>query len=249
MLIVLCAVYVDNWNIQFEDFKLGKGEEALRIAHLSDLHFPHQKVYTNEILEGLKARKVDLVLITGDLVSGRSDPETCGIYPFVKKLAAAFPVFYVRGNHELKNKRCKNFCATLKKLGVCVVEKESFIAECSGVSVTICGVPPEGEIVPPKEREGRTVLLLHRPEKAQAAVAAFDVPPDLILAGHAHGGQVRLFGKGLYAPGQGAFPKYTSGKYAAGEKTEMIVSRGIGASEFPYRFNNRPHIPIITIGK
>ena len=247
IVIVLLAVYVDDWNIDFEEFSLGSGEKGLKIAHLADLHFPRQKVYVNEILQGLKERKADIVVITGDLVGGRADPETCGVFPFIKALTVAFPVFYVRGNHELKNARCQNFCAALKKLGVNVAERESFIAELGGVSVTICGASPEGEVAAPKEREGRTLLLLHRPEKAQEALAAFDVPPDLILSGHAHGGQFRLFGRGLYAPGQGVFPKYTSGKYEAGENTEMIVSRGIGASEFPFRVNNRPHIPMITI--
>ena len=70
---------------------------------------------------------------------------------------------------------------------------------------------------------------------------------DLVLAGHAHGGQFRLpFIGGVVAPGQGLFPKYTSGIFAEGE-TEMIVSRGLGNSIIPIRINNRPELVVVRI--
>ena len=72
---------------------------------------------------------------------------------------------------------------------------------------------------------------------------------DLVLTGHAHGGQFRIpFVGGLYAPAQGAFPKYDSGLYTKGT-TNMIVSRGLGNSAFPFRINNTPEIVIVTLAK
>jgi predicted MPP superfamily phosphohydrolase len=70
---------------------------------------------------------------------------------------------------------------------------------------------------------------------------------DLVLSGHAHGGQFRLpFVGGLFAPNQGFFPEYDSGLYTDGQ-TQMIVSRGVGNSRFPVRFNNRPEVILIEL--
>ena len=70
---------------------------------------------------------------------------------------------------------------------------------------------------------------------------------DLVLSGHAHGGQIRLpFVGGLIAPGQGLFPEYDAGLYTEGD-THMVVSRGIGNSVFPFRVNNRPEIVVVTL--
>jgi predicted MPP superfamily phosphohydrolase len=89
-----------------------------------------------------------------------------------------------------------------------------------------------------------TVLLSHRPELA-VVYDRYDV--DLVLCGHAHGGQFRLpLIGGLYAPDQGFFPKYTAGIYEMTDMT-MVVSRGLGNSAFPLRFNNRPEIVVVTL--
>ena len=87
-------------------------------------------------------------------------------------------------------------------------------------------------------------MLSHHPEKiALYAACGF----DLVFSGHAHGGQVRLpFIGGLFAPGQGIFPKYTSGLYKVGE-TSIVVSRGLGNSLFPLRVFNRPELVLVTL--
>ena len=89
-----------------------------------------------------------------------------------------------------------------------------------------------------------SVLLAHRPELIET-YAAYGA--DLVLSGHAHGGQVRLpFIGALYAPGQGFLPEYDSGLYTVGE-TDMIVSRGLGNSLIPLRVNNRPELVIAVL--
>lgn len=91
-----------------------------------------------------------------------------------------------------------------------------------------------------------TILLSHRPELFNV-YAAHSI--DLILSGHAHGGQVRLpFVGGLVAPNQGLFPKYDEGIYEIGP-SKMVVSRGLGNSIFPVRINNRPELVVITLGQ
>ena len=88
------------------------------------------------------------------------------------------------------------------------------------------------------------VLLSHRPETFAAYVSA-DI--DLVLSGHTHGGQFRLpFIGGIAAPNQGLFPKYDAGMYSE-NGTTMIISRGIGNSIIPIRFNNRPEVVCVEL--
>lgn len=88
------------------------------------------------------------------------------------------------------------------------------------------------------------IVLSHKPEFAEIYARQ---GVDLVLCGHAHGGQVRLpLIGGLYAPGQGALPKYTSGLYDLGS-TSMVVSRGLGDSVIPMRVFNRPELVTITL--
>ena len=88
------------------------------------------------------------------------------------------------------------------------------------------------------------ILLSHRPEFFNLYLKT---PMDLIFSGHAHGGQFRLpFIGGLVAPGQGLFPKYTSGPYTQNGAT-MFVSRGLGNSIVPVRIFNRPEILLVTL--
>ncbi|KAI4447433.1 hypothetical protein C823_001952 [Eubacterium plexicaudatum ASF492] len=88
------------------------------------------------------------------------------------------------------------------------------------------------------------ILLSHRPEPFHLYS---HYPFDLVLCGHAHGGQFRPpFTDGLYAPNQGIFPKYTSGMHTENNTTE-IISRGLGNSTFPLRLFNFPEIVHITI--
>lgn len=95
-----------------------------------------------------------------------------------------------------------------------------------------------------KLTEDYCILLSHRPEYFRTYVSE---SIDLVLSGHAHGGQFRLpFIGGLIAPGQGIFPKYDAGAYSE-NRTTMIVSRGIGNSIIPVRFNNRPEVVIVHL--
>ena len=241
LVVVVLAVWLDNWRIEYDEYTLGKeGGRALRIAHLSDLHFPKETVNLDLLLSELETRRADIVVITGDLISRHADYKTCGALEFAEKLTARYPVYFVQGNHERDNKKSKEIDEALAKRGVHVISDR--VEGLDGV--VLLGVSDRAKTAPLTTSEGFRILLAHRPEEAERYMEAM---PDLILSGHAHGGQFRIFGRGLYAPGQGMFPKYTSGAYPLSEKTTLIVSRGIGKSRFPFRLNNRPHVPIITI--
>ena len=147
------------------------------------------------------------------------------------------------------------------ELGVVVLEDEGVELEQSGEIITLLGVNDPSfqtdyllgddetlmqgklqELV--SDYDGYTVLLSHRPELFEVYAES---GADLVLSGHAHGGQFRLpFVGGLIAPNQGFFPQYDAGLYTE-ENTNMIVSRGIGNSLLPFRINNRPEVILIEL--
>lgn len=160
------------------------------------------------------------------------------------------------GNHEarLSFHEYKELEDGLLDIGVTVLRNGEVIIEKDGAQISLIGLddPNFGQGIN-AERINRisqnnnfSILLSHRPEyydRYRMSVA------NLVLAGHAHGGQVRLpFIGGLLAPGQGLFPKYDAGLYQEGDFA-MIVSRGIGNSAVPIRFNNQPEIVVIELHK
>ena len=118
-------------------------------------------------------------------------------------------------------------------------------------SVTVCGICVTGLNAASLRNgkifkltsESKQILLAHEPQFINKyAEAGYKVA----LCGHAHGGQWRIpfTGRGLYAPQQGVFPKYTQGVHICGDM-QMVVSRGLGNSRFPLRLFNRPEIVVI----
>ena len=91
---------------------------------------------------------------------------------------------------------------------------------------------------------GVKVLMCHKPEHYIKYLRSRTM--DLVVAGHAHGGQFRAFGRGLYAPGQGIFPRYTSGLYDL-DGAKLAVCRGLGNHAFVPRINNPPHMMLLIL--
>lgn len=250
--IAFVSAFVDNKTVVYEPFALGEGVRKIRVAHLSDLHFPKQAVDTERLLSELKQREIDFVAITGDLMGRRSDIFTCGALEFARELAAICPVYYVRGNHETEHRHGDLFVEELKKLGVHVVEGSAALFEKDDVKIAVAGVGDGAAFsptqIPAEWAADYTLLLAHHPERKRwRGYTGGALSPDLVLAGHAHGGQFRMFGMGAFAPDQGLFPRVAAGRRRISDRTELIVSRGIGRSEFPLRLNNPPHVPVIEI--
>lgn len=234
---------------------------GFRIAQVSDLHNAEFGEGNEELLKLLAENEPDIVVITGDL----SDSQHAGIevaIDFVKAAAKIAQVYYVTGNHEAILLQYDELKAGIEAAGAVVLEDEAVQLGQGDEKITLVGLSdPDftvkgdmfGEVpamVSTKLRGlagvegGYTVLLSHRPELFGTYV---DCGVDLVLSGHAHGGQFRLpFVGGLIAPDQGLFPKYDAGLYTDGG-TNMVVSRGIGNSIIPLRFNNRPEIVLVEL--
>lgn len=220
--------------------------DGFQIAQVSDLHNAEFGSDNQKLLVLLKASRPDLIAVTGDLLDSRRTDLDVAV-DFLREAVNIAPVYYVPGNHESRiPESYVQLKAAMEALGVVILENESLFFEKDGQSITVTGLlDPDFEVATPElTSEGFQLVLSHRPELFDRYVQQSF---DLVLAGHAHGGQFRLpLIGGLFAPHQGFFPKYDSGIYTSGNTT-MVVSRGLGNSLFPLRFNNQPELILITL--
>lgn len=250
-------------TVSHVELDLLPGEGSFTIAQVSDLHNAEFGGGNQELLAMLEEAQPDLIAITGDLIdSRRTDPAPA--LAFLEGAVELAPVCYVTGNHEFRAYDAyQDLKSQMEELGVIVLENESMVLEevplrVIGLDDPSFGVRSDPSATPEQILQGaltalapqageedlRTVLLAHRPEYVELYAQH---GADLVLSGHAHGGQVRLPGVGgLYAPGQGFLPAYTSGLYQIGE-TSLVVSRGLGNSLFPLRVNNRPEVVLVKL--
>lgn len=233
--------------------------DGYRIAQVSDLHNAEFGGGNQRLLDMLREAEPDMIAITGDLIDSRKTNIAVAL-AFAEEAVRIAPCYYVSGNHEARVPEYRELKAGLEAAGVTVLDDARVEIEISGKSITIIGVndpsfladylTSDAAVMDRKlselssEDASFTILLSHRPELFDT-YAAHDM--DLVLTGHAHGGQFRLpLIGGLIAPNQGLFPKYDDGLYSE-ENTNMIVSRGLGNSIIPFRFNNRPEVVLIEL--
>ena len=215
-----------------------------RIAHVSDLH---SASFWPDVIGVLKDAAPDIICVTGDLMDVR-DQNCDTALSFMAEAAAIAPCYYITGNHEVRLPEAlyDQLMEGLERAGVIILQDRTVLLEQAGSVISITGhfwgdTSDVGELT---DHDGFRILLSHQSEDMENYAAGNF---DLVLSGHAHGGQFRLpFVGGVYAPGQGFFPQYDTGAYTLGH-TDMVVSRGIGNSTIPLRFNNRPEVVLVVL--
>ena len=237
----------------------------VRLVLLTDLHACDYGEGMGELLSAIEAAEPDLLLFSGDILDNHLPDGN--VETLLQGLDGRWPCYYVTGNHECWSgdaafARKMNL---LERYGVVILAGDRVTVQVRDQRLDLCGVDdPEavrlsdgvrrsdgrfreqlyGVSVP--DAEHYTVLLSHRPEFfGEYLHKGF----DLVLSGHAHGGQWRIPGlvNGVYAPNQGFFPKYAGGKYEE-EGTVMIVSRGLAReSTALFRYYNRPELVVIDL--
>ena len=240
--------------------KIPSSISGYTIVHVSDYHNTLFGENNKVLVDKIKENKPDLIAVTGDLIDSRSTDLDVALL-LMKEMRKIAPVYYVSGNHESRVPEYEVLENRLRESGIEVLNDRMTIPNKEAAPIYLYGVrdpaftrrksgESERSIMKkqldslPQYDHKYAVLLSHRPELLDLyAEYSF----DLILSGHAHGGQVRLpmFG-GVLAPNQGFFPMLTSGMHKM-NNTTMIISRGIGNSAFPLRVNNPPELIVIKL--
>lgn len=228
----------------------------VRLAVVTDFHSSDN---ADDVVAMVASCAPDAVLLVGDMfdddIANRPTERTLSL---MRQLSAQYPCYYVSGNHEAWTGEMDALYQQTEEAGVTVLRMSSGVLTVRGQRIALCGIPDPYEMVfsgaPDTEEQIRqamenvdsadfTVLLAHRPELL-AKYAQF--PFDLVVSGHAHGGQVRIPGvlNGLYAPNQGWFPKLAGGAYTQ-DGTTLIVSRGLAVRTRLPRIFNRPEVVLV----
>ena len=252
-----CGLTVKYYNIESSLIY-----SNIKIALITDLHSCYYGKNMRTLTNAVNKEKPDIILLGGDIFDDKiSDKNT---EKFLSNIANKYPIYYVTGNHECWSgeEKFKKKMAILKKYNITRLQGDIAKLELNENRISLCGIDdPYISYVNSKDNDYKVqlnkisekldknsykILLTHRPEKFEE-YTKYDF--DLILSGHAHGGQWRIPGilNGLYAPNQGLFPKYAGGYYEIDDK-KMIVSRGLAReSTLIPRFYNRPELVIIKL--
>ncbi|MBR2823958.1 MAG: metallophosphoesterase [Clostridia bacterium] len=196
----------------------------------------------DDVMEDFRA--ADAVLVPGDLVNRHRKTYEYGVR-FLKEAPKAAPVFYSLGNHERKCAFRADWMRRVADSEVTLLDDRSVLFR--GIRIGGLSSQPYGEanlrFMKEFERAPEFRLLMcHHPEMWRDYVRGREV--DLTLCGHAHGGQFQFFGRGIYAPGQGLFPKLTHGVHEGGR---MIISRGMSNGAGLPRINNPCELLILDL--
>lgn len=267
-IIIICLLliyfYYENTTLQITNYSISSSKipsefNDYKVIQISDYHNERSKRLNNDLIDKLKNEKPNIIVITGDFI----DPYKFNKEPYInliKEIKEIAPIYYVLGNHEAQFSNFEEIKNRVEEQGVIILENETKIIEKGNSKINLIGInDPQmaheksvnDSTIIDKELEISnynknlfSILLSHRPETFKTYVKN---NIDVVLTGHAHGGQFRIpFIGGIVAPNQGLFPKYTSGLFKE-NNTNMIISRGIGNSIIPVRINNQPELVVITL--
>ena len=253
------------WNarVEIRDEKIPAAFDGFVLCQVSDVHNEARGEGNAALLRALREAAPDLICITGDFLDSRRTDLDFAL-ELAGQLAEIAPAVYVTGNHEARLKDLSALEAGLAARGVRALRDGWMPLARGEEEIALIGLDDPGfaagegwtlsegldqtqarlSALLAQAGDRFSLVLSHRPELLPAYA---DAGADLVLSGHAHGGQVRLPGiGGLFAPGQGILPRLTSGVYARGE-TRLVVSRGLGNSSFPLRVFNPPEIVTVTL--
>ncbi len=260
VIIILFSAFDNRLKVVNYNLKTDKVSSPVKLALVADLHCCLYGENQSELIDAIDKYKPDAVLFAGDIFDDYYVNDNSHI--LINNIVQKYKTYYVSGNHEWWSGKIYEHFKYLKNAGVTVLRGDSDYLAVNDNTIVISGVDdPEVNVYDTsyKTYEGQlktiaddisseyyNVLLAHRPENANQY---FDHDFDLVLSGHAHGGQGRIpfILNGLYAPNQGFFPDLAGGIYNFDNKN-MIISRGLSRenTELP-RIFNRPELVFISL--
>ena len=252
--------HLETTHYTYAAEQLGADLEGYRIVQISDLHNAKFGKNNQKLVDRIRECAPDMIALTGDLVDS-NHTNVDGAVQFVDEIVKICPVYYVTGNHEywLEASEYDELMSGLTRAGAVILDDQVVEISRGDAKFRLVGLDDKsladgtlGTLLnnaqnvahEDSEKKECTVVLAHEPQYL-ARYAGIGV--DLVLSGHAHGGQFRLpFVGGIVAPDQGFLPEYTAGEYYM-NGTEMIVSRGLGNSVIPVRLFNYPEIVCVEL--
>lgn len=252
--------HLETTHYTYEAEQLGVDLDGYRIVQISDLHNAKFGKNNQKLVDRIRECAPDMIVLTGDLVDSNHTNVDRAVQ-FVDEIVKICPVYYVTGNHEywLDTSEYEKLMDGLASVGVIILDDQVVEISRGDAKFRLVGLDDKsladgtlGMLLnnvqnvahEDSEKKEFTVSLAHEPQYF-ARYAGTGV--DLVLSGHAHGGQFRLpFVGGIVAPDQGFLPEYTAGEYYM-NGTEMIVSRGLGNSVIPVRLFNYPEIVCVEL--
>ena len=253
LLLIILAIY---FFVEIKCFKINrvvltskKTAEDINIVQITDFH-DNKYINNEKLIEEVGKINPDFIFLTGDIIDAKTD-DIIPTLSLVEGLAnITNRIYFVWGNHECRNKKGEEFVKSLENIGVNVLDNGNVRVEINNDEVNICGVgfymnrDDYENALQGIDEENYTILLSHSPNRPLYYSCGME---DLILAGHTHGGQVRLPIIGaVISPGEGFFPKYDKGLFEL-ENKFLYIDSGLGNSVFPIRFLNRVQISNIII--
>lgn len=246
---------VTNYSVMSDEIS-----SPIRIVLLTDLHSTIHGNNQKDLIDLVIKQNPDVIMLAGDI----ADDETPikGTELLLDGLKGVAEIYYVTGNHEYWSSSIEDIKESIQDSGVTILSDEYSQISINGNRIIVAGVEDPARVnyydsnynqsysmrkafSELDEIDGYKILLAHRPERIEQ-YKLYDF--DMVLSGHAHGGQVRIpfILNGLIAPNQGLFPKYAGGVYEHGELTH-IVSRGLSFNLFLPRVFNPPEVVVIDL--
>lgn len=236
----------------YKSSKISGNTEKFSIVQISDLHNACFGKNNKNLVDDIESLEPDIIVITGDIVDSNHTDIGVAI-DFVRQMTERYPVYYVTGNHEywLDEEQRRELFTGMKDAGAVILNNEKITIDLGTDSITLIGLDDNSlrdatlnSIMETCDKNEVMVVLAHEPQYLDKYC---DAGADLVLTGHAHGGQMILpFIGPLIAPDQGFFPTYTAGQFQK-ESTTMYISRGLGNSVIPVRLFNYPEIVCVEI--
>ena len=262
-LLLFCSYQNSHLETTYYSYKaeqLGAEFDGYRIVQISDLHNAKFGKNNQKLVDRIRECEPDIIVLTGDLVDSNHTNVDRAVQ-FVDEIVKICPVYYVTGNHEywLEKSEYDELMDGLIGAGVVILDDQVVEISRGDAKFRLVGLDDKSladgtlrtllnnaQNVAHEDSEKKefTVVLAHEPQYLDRYAGT---GVDLVLSGHAHGGQFRLpFVGGIVAPDQGFLPEYTAGEYYM-NGTEMIVSRGLGNSVIPVRLFNYPEIVCVEL--
>lgn len=241
-------------------------EDSLRAVLLTDLHGRSYGTDNEELIRRVEEAKPDVILFAGDMTTASRTPDYTAPRKLFRTLVKIAPVYYGMGNHEKKMSlpdspaypKWTQYRKELEESGIIFLPNRT-VSLNESISLTGLDIdfryykkvkrefyPPEQMKKDLAEAPGKrfNIVLAHNPRFFRTYAES---GRDLFLAGHYHGGAVRIFGKiGVISPQFRPFPRYSRGYYRRGE-TAMIVTGGCGSHKVNLRIHNQPEVVVIDI--